>query len=304
MTKKTIIDTSTLSLVVYQNEPFIDGLYQATYEGMTEEATSEQSDKKAESANAKVGIGTKSILPIKASAEAGGKTSNDSGQVFTQKMTYSNAYRLHKVRQELYLQNSIKHLKSKSDADSVVYGDFIEFNASFENNEFSQLLDLVTPELGGIFGYMYYMSELEKDQNATFQEHVSNGRAALGRSIVEALHKEFRNETSAEFYGKIENVDASAVVICDKQFFTNGDSDRLLDGTFTVFGKVVAINKTGNGFSKFERNKILKRIKPAGLKWVQNKVKEMGSVEDYLDTNLELTIDGLAFKVIPVAIYV
>jgi hypothetical protein len=315
---KVSIDFSSLSLVVYQNEPFIDGLYQSIHHGMTEEATSEDTKETGKKGRGEIEAGIKApLIPAKAEAKVEGSVDRVSKQTYTQKMTYSNAYRLHQVKQEFNKHKELKKLKNKKSMDDIKLADFVEFQAKFEKNDFSELLDLVSPELGGVLGYMYYLDELKKGQEHAqtasldppqFSEQESNGRVALGRSIVESLHKEFRNELSSEFYGTICNAQgtglgAKTILVCDKQFFTNGDSDRLLDGIFTIFGKVIDINKSGEGFSKFERNKFLKRIKPKGAEWLQENLKNMKDINEYINTDIELTIDGFVIKIIPVAIY-
>ena len=106
------------------------------------------------------------------------------------------------------------------------------------------------------------------------------------------------------------------IVICDDQFFSNGDSQKILDGNFKVFGKVAKIQKRNpsgvttlstqniyESLSQLDRNKLLKRITPqaleifeAGLKRVLDKIK--------MSTDFDLILKGEAIKVIPIAIYI
>ena len=52
----------------------------------------------------------------------------------------------------------------------------------------------------------------------------------------------------------------TVVTICDAQHFTVEDEDRILDGTFTVLGKVTSAPV--EGLPVFERNKVLRNLAP------------------------------------------
>lgn len=273
------IDASLLSLVIYQNDSFVDGLYQSIY-----------GRKLSQDAQEPDGDGSGSV-----ELDHSKKTVSD--------MSYAQSYSLHKVREALHKNDSIKQLNTETDFNSLSNSDFIEFSATFEKNDLITLLDLVTPQLGGVIGHILYAKDKTDEQ---FSQQQAVGQFELGKSIVEALHKEFRNETSSEFYGTVrakngKEVGVTSVLICDKEFFANADEDRILDGEFKVFGKVIAVSSTG--VSKFERNKLLKRIKPAGTAWLTKKIAEQKQVDDYVDTSIEFDIEGKVVKIIPIAIY-
>lgn len=273
------IDASSLSLVIYQNDSFVDGLHQSIYGRKLN-----QSDQEFDGNDTK-------------SAEF------DHDQKTARSMSYAQSFSLHKVREELYKNDDIKQLNTETDFNSLANSDFIEFSATFEKNDLITLLDLITPQLGGVIGHVLYVKDKKDDQ---ISQQQAAGQFELGKSIVEALHKEFRNETSSEFYGTVrakngKKVGVTSVLICDKQFFANADEDRILDGEFKVFGKVIAVSSSG--VSKFERNKLLKRIKPEGTAWLAKKIAEQKQVDNYVDTSIEFDIEGKVVKVIPIAIY-
>ena len=303
---KNIVDVSLYSLVIYQNDAFVDGLYQSMYGGKIDSSTQEDSNDNKKSGDLKISGGADLSVwgkGLKTDASGAGLLENSTGNRATQTMSYTQSYYLHKVREKFYQNSGIKKLEKANDFDDVSSSDFIEFRATFEKNDLVSVLDMITPQLGGVIGHILYT----KDKTATeFDQNQANGQFELGKSIVEALHKEFRNETSSEFYGKVidkscNSVDITTVLICDKEFFANADDDRILDGEFTVFGKVVA--KSTEGISKFERNKLLKRIKPKGKEWLAKKIAEQKNADDYVDTTIDFDIKGNVVKVIPIAIY-
>lgn len=303
---KQNFDASLYSLVIYQNEAFVDGLYQALHGGKIDTSIVEDSKSKTKAGGVEITGGANVAVlgkGLKVNADGKGSVEAADGSKTTQTMSYSQAYYLHKVREQFHQNNAVKRLEKSGDFIDVASGDFIEFRATFEKNDLVSMLDMVTPQIGGVIGYMMYT----KDKTGTdFDQNQANGQFELGKSVVEALHKEFRNETSSEYYGKLldkqsKDVDITSVIICDKKFFANEDSDRILDGEFAVFGKVVS--KSSNGLSKFERNKLLKRIKSEGKDWLVAKISEQKDLGKYIDTDISFDIEGNVLRVIPIAIY-
>jgi len=101
----------------------------------------------------------------------------------------------------------------------------------------------------------------------------------------------------------------TAVTICDSVHFTCDDHDRVLDGEFTVLGKVTS--KVEYEVPVLDRNKVLNRISAEFLEEALEKLQDSATVENTLDRyskdalNVEFhaKIPGGSFKVLPVAIY-
>jgi hypothetical protein len=143
----------------------------------------------------------------------------------------------------------------------------------------------------------------------------------LVKQAIFSLTRDFKSDSITDFYGDIidntsNKVDIKNIVICDDQFFSNGDSQKILDGNFKVFGKVAKIQK-GNtsgvttlstqniyeSLSQLDRNKLLKRITPEALEifdaWLKHVLEKMK-----MSTDFDLILKGDAIKVIPIAIYI
>ncbi len=108
-----------------------------------------------------------------------------------------------------------------------------------------------------------------------------------------------------------EHLDISNIIICDNQFFTNGDTDRVLDGKFKVFGKVIDVQRARNGtnssnlyenLSQLDRNKLLKHISPEAMENFESWLNDFLALMKM--TSFDLIIKGNAIKVIPIAIYI
>jgi hypothetical protein len=133
--------------------------------------------------------------------------------------------------------------------------------------------------------------------------------------LAAAVRSDFRAEKTREFYGRVNDV--TAVTICDNEHFVVEDEDRILDGSFTVLGKVTSVGDVD--VPMLSRNKVLDRIKPEVvdrlfgllLETAGNQADDrisLGDSEEMLpsevfDLELPSRIEGKSFKVIPIAVY-
>ena len=104
------------------------------------------------------------------------------------------------------------------------------------------------------------------------------------------------------------------MVACESSAFITADPDRLLDGEFKVFGKV--ISKARHDVSIFDRSKILARIQAGALGPISDQLEKISEHEakgmageettigELIDFSLPAQIKGWSFGVLPVAIYI
>ncbi len=193
-----------------------------------------------------------------------------------QNFTYSQAYYLYLVRGALTERGQLKSLNSADDAEGLEVGDFVEFSATFRANEMTALLDILTPDLIAEITYYSARSDGVKkfDAYENFEalrvfseknEIKARMQAELAREVARAVRVDFRAEKTREFYGSIGGVGdtVTAITMCDVAHFVVEDEDRILDGRWTVLGKVTA--KPATDVPILERNKVLDRIKPEGI---------------------------------------
>lgn len=304
------IDKNDLySIVIYQNEEYISGLYQQFHGGKVVGEVVDDSAGDAQNVGAKAGAGGKFLGLIRLDADVNGNMQWNSTQSISRTMTFDQAFYLHGVRQKLYAEELVKRFDQGTAYNGLAVGDFVEFRATFKPNLLASLLDILTPEIVHRFAYASSVEgglyEGIPEEEKQFVIDTASVKAAQAVSFMEGAQREFRNETSAEYYGAVigENINVTAVTVCDKALFSGGDSDRILDGEFKVLGKIVQINRAG--YSMLDRNKILNRLREESFTWVREQISEkLEDAEQYFDTSLDLQSSGPAFKVIPIAIFV
>lgn len=317
---KATADKLALKLVIYLNENFVNGLYSSLFDGIhgdIEKVSKNSSDKQRKS-----GIKTKlkAMIPFTGGASVAANidelNAKNSEEQSKQTTTYGNAYRLEKVLNKLSEESELTIIDSEDSFSKTKTNEFVSFRAFFAKNEILELLDVITPELANILTYVIYTNTLQnqsvnnEDFEQKFNQKIVEGYQVTAFQTVQAIKKDFANDHSSEFFGKLvdhndKEIDVMCDAICDNLFFTNGDTERILDGVFHVVGKVIQVQDetSERTITQFDRNKLLKRIKPDGLAALEAWLTANAPKNDYYDLSLSLTIKGKAFKVIPVAIY-
>lgn len=323
-------ESNQYSLVIYLNSEFVSGLVQQVFDiGLPIDEMREsiqanlvqQVREAAGSLDAEAGLrspfgnvkGRGSGSMKKTDGEdAKGEHKNQ------QKFHYTQANFLHNVRKELHNKNLIRTITDTDSVDDLTVGSFVEFSASFEPNEINSVLDLATPDLVTAitkwlakkdqrqkFDYYYGLGPDELKRFLEKSTLEAEARAELATAATNAVRQDFRNETTREYFGKVvggtDNSHVTAVTICDTEHFASQDKDRILDGTFTVMGKVSEISTTG--MSILSRNKVLNRIQQPMLDDLHEKLAA-AAPEGQLNTAFKLELKPPIVKIIPVAIYV
>jgi hypothetical protein len=335
----------TPTISIYQNPDHVAGIVQQAHnKGLLKTENWEQQNESTTGTTGSTGAGAdvsvKATVPGVGGASfglSGGLDQGDStgrmlGSRSSQNYEFSQAYYLYHVRQILQDRGQLKTVGSRTAADSLAPGDFVEFQATFQPNELGALLDILTPELISAATYYKFRREgvakfdgydsFEEVKRFSFANDVtSRVHADLALAIAQAARVDFRSEKTREYYGAIGDANSrvTAVTICDAAHFIVDDEDRILDGYFTVLGKVTS--PLTKDVPIFARNKFLDRLKPEAVddlfqelnntvsKGAQELEKRTGSADgkdaqDVIDLALPSRIEGYSFQVIPIAIFV
>lgn len=339
MNNKSIDNAVMPTISIYQNSEHVAGLLQQLFSAPVVTDLSTESGREDNSTSATSGGGGAAVeaglkapgvghvgLKVDGDVAANDQSGWAANSKTVQNFKYSQAYYLSQVRNELISRGLLKPIENASDASQLASGDFVEFRASFRPNELHALLDIVTPSLVAAIVEHQVKAEAVKlydaypgfEERRAFVEKTAakaEMRASLARTIAEAARVDFRAEKTREFYGDISDV--TAITICDNAHFVVDDEDRILDGEFSVLGKVTSSLQAD--VPVLHRNKLLQRISPDVVDAVFSFVRENASnqatsfpavdgsdveFENVIDLALPSRISGSSFKVVPIAVYV
>lgn len=333
------------TISIYQNADHVAGiLQQLVDQGLLVSEESEHGSNEGEhsttAGDARAGVtGDVRLLGvggITATTGAGGQLGTGSNRsraaLLRKRVEYSQAYYLHLLRRRLNDRGRVTRLSQRSDAEGLAVGTFVEFEATFRADEAAAILDVATPEfVSAVVDYLErqktingYDAALESAQ--TIPQYLEKRQLAretrtdLARAVAHAIRVDFRSEATRQYYGEINAGDdlLHVITICEADHFITSDQDRLLDGRFTVLGKVVATGLEDAAI--LAPNKLLSRLNPDLLDELLGEMQEKtgaagaqltsaGSSRsvapgDVFDTQFRAKLDGTAIKVLPIAIYV
>lgn len=342
-----VSDQPVPTVSIYQNPDHVAGILQQIFVAPlvvteTREGGDETSESEASARQGGGGVKGSASLPLVGKIDANvtgqGSRNAESGSVSTNRLSrnyeYSQAYYLYVVRNALRERGQLKNITCAKDTTGLQPGDFVEYQATFRANEMSALLDILTPDLIAAITYHHYRAEGIKKFDAYIGDHEgmkiyaektmvqAQIKSDLARAVAVAVRVDFRSEKTREFYGTVgpSNDPVTAITICDQMHFVVEDEDRILDGQFTVLGKVTA--PVTNEVPILERNKLLARLKPEGVDDLFDQLRDsvngqartieaLGSaqdspetsVDDIVDMALASRVEGPSFNVIPIAIF-
>lgn len=338
--KKTAVDVPQVAtrgpvVTIYQNSDQVAGVLQQLFgQPLIVEETRDNStalgDQASVSAAASAGgdggvkVPMLGALKVRASGDLGasGSWTSSTGTAARQQFVYSQAYYLHLVRKQLLEAGQLSQLNSAQGAGSIKPGSFIEFTTSFDPVELTLALEVITPELvdaiaqwaarkqwtnsypkeGGYEAVRAHAEKMRVDAEA---------KGSFARAIATAVQADARQGTTREYYGRIAHDPAlTAITVCEREHFITGDPDRLLDGTFTVFGKV--ISSVEDNVPTFARNKLLRNLSADAFDQLLRQMRSTLSAgneiagmkpEEFLDLKLDSRVKGKSLRVLPLAIF-
>ncbi|WP_152977987.1 hypothetical protein [Curtobacterium sp. S6] len=320
---------------IYQNSDQVAGILQQIMqhplltEGSRELASEDGNDTAADGSASGKGEGRANLsllggFKINAEAKAGlsSNWTQTTGTASRQQFVYSQAYNLHLVRQSLRDKNQLISLDSREQAEAVQPGAFVEYTATFDPAELTLALDVISPELVETITRFtvkrdYLLRFPEEGGHEARVKHAekmdieAQAKGELARAITNAIKADTRQETTREYYGRVATEpELTLITICDLAHFIVDDPDRLLDGTFTVLGKV--ISPIEQNMPTFSHNKLLRNLTPEalddGLKKLRELIDETSGPGQtapsyYVDLKLDSRVRGSSMRVIPLAIY-
>lgn len=320
---------------IYQNSDQVAGILQQIVRQplLTEESrefTADGGNNIAAGGSASSKGSGKARVPFFGSAELGADAqaslssswTQTTGTASRQQFIYSQAYNLHLVRQFLEQGALLTRLTSAKQAEGVLPGSFVEYTTAFDPVELTLALDVMSPELvEAITRFTVkrdYVSRFPEEgghearvQHAEKMRLEADARGELARAITNAVKADTRQETTREYYGRVANEPALTVItICDLAHFIVDDPDRLLDGTFTVLGKVISSVETD--VPTFSRNKLLRNLAPTALDDGIDKLHELidqvpdvgeTAPSEYVDFKIDSRVRGSSMRVMPLAVF-
>ena len=210
-----------------------------------------------------------------------------------------------------------------ADAFGASAGHIVEFTAlTVRPNEVNALLDIATPTLVREVTRFAIRQGKRAENRQTIDQaaeaagvDIDAGRITAQRAVHElaatdaaevaeavaaALQVDARRTATRECHAAVSD-GRNAVLICDAAHFVTADPDGLLDGQFTILGKVIKPLTPSTPI--LANNKLLRRFQPEAVTHLLNTFGADEAGAEYFDLSFDTEITN-AITVMPIAIYI
>ena len=339
-----------LHLIIYQNTYFTDSLISIIEEGLTDIEKEKLNNESKKDVGLEAKAESQSILgllPFIGHLQAKGNLNFSNFRSLEQDKKITDSYRFSKIKEYILKEKiTCTEIDDKINFDELKLGQFVEFTSNYKKNEIRELIDMLLNDNSFDLLWLFWQTA-EKNKNAKEQIEIAspinnkqNNKKStplkdndkekenfrkIFNDFREVLNADFPKETATlDFYGQIKDAstrkdtEISNFLICDTKFFVQEDKNRILDGKFRVFGKIIDIqdkfeieseNSIEKAFSQLDRNKFFKRTKKEAIKGLEKWIKDLiSSVQNnekkWFDSQLDFVVEGKAIKVLPIVIYI
>lgn len=315
--------------IVYQNADFVSAMLQEIYQvgllqSLESDAAGKNSTTEDKQKKAAAGANVEGAAPLlaKAAGRLDGEwvrqqtEADERSSAQRQKFVFSQAHYLDAVRRGLAERGQLS-----SDTFAASAGDIVEFTAlTVRPNEVNALLDIATPTL--VREVTRFI--IRRGKRAEIQQMIDRAEAAdvdidagkitaqravhelaasdaadVAEAVAAALQVDARRTATREYHATVTD-DRNAVLICDAAHFVTADPDRLLDGRFTILGKVIKPLTPSTPI--LANNKLLRRVQPEAVADLLGTLGADEAAAEYFDLSFDTEITN-AITVMPIAIY-
>lgn len=229
----------------------------------------------------------------------GAKANEKSGEVkrsTSSERTHTPASLFAALRDELHEKSAVINPADRTPEP----GDFVEFKAGMRKNPLIQGLDQVTQLLAiaDMFTTPISQGQQRSKQKAIPTESELGTLAKQLKHIADTL----REGTTRDLVASGLGGGYSAVVTVETQFLNDAAMTDLIDGTFSVLGKVTRVVAEGAGKISLVRNSSV-NMSPKILNELTQSFRNLQSTPGFETPDMTYEIEGPAIQVIPVAIF-
>lgn len=181
-----------------------------------------------------------------------------------------------------------------------VPGDFVEFKASMRRNPLIEGLDQSCELLSMADLFSEQVSQTVSRQK-TKQVQSESELSVLAKQLRH-INARLQEGTTRDLFATDAAGGYSAVVTVENQFLNDDAMTDLIDGTFSVLGKVIRVVTNENGKISLVRNSAV-NMSPHLLAELVQSFKNLQAVPGFSTPEMTYEVPGPAFQVLPIAIF-
>jgi hypothetical protein len=298
-------DPKELCVPIYLNQKIVFDLLAVLEDGFTQLSTLKTSSGESETNKSGIGasIGVSNVfalLGVSFSGERGKEKGAQEQTEISQEKVHTPTSLFAKCRSSLIQRGLLRQDLTLDHLEDLKSGDFIEFKAVLHKNPIVDVLSWLKAFAEMVTHFM----QMTKQGKASSQQKGQN--QVIDKKVISQIDTILKIVTPADSIELIGDLlDASeikAVDSCQPEFFNRSNPTEIIDGEFYVLGKVSKVIQRNGGVINLLRKTPLGRLDPKMLSDLNTSFSGLGEY-GFQDVNFTTAIEGPAFLIIPIAIF-
>jgi len=297
-----------LIIPLYLNQKIVFDFIAVIEDGIAKIQTIQRKEKTANESQAEIEgeIGTSNILSflkINLKSNLSGNKADESERGITEEKIHTPTSLFSKLLDYLHEKKLINDIKSTSDINKNLVGNFIHFKGTLEKNPIISFIESF--EKGMNIANIFQTD----NRNQGNQGHGKKGNNKDSNKIVfeqiKLLSESLKSGKIIDMICKLKDINIETVLQTNIDYFNNKSMNELIDGEFNIIGKVIKITNTEEEKINLLRNTSLSImgkhiIDMLSANFDSAEIEQSGLVFPKLKTE----INGNSMLIIPIAIYI
>ena len=300
------MDCRQLAIPIYLNQRVVFDLLAIVEDGFSTlrmvHSTEVEADGKHYDASAQIGVSNVfAFLGIRMGAATSRDHTIQTQQHVSEERVFTPASLFSRLRDVLVNQELLHNIRKDTDIQDLQAGHFVEFSAVLRKNPLIDALE-------GFTRLAEMVANLEdggnrKDRNSKKAKSNKTADSEIKVVITQAknLLASLKQENTMDLLANLVESKIQAVVpVEDQYYFSDRTPASIMDGQFTVIGKVVQVVRRGEGSIDLLRGTSLGLV---SKRIVQELIDGLSATEELRISPIHTEVEGPALQVIPIAIY-
>jgi hypothetical protein len=287
-----------LIVPVYLNQKIVFDLLAMLQGGISTVTAYSKTSTESESQNNKISVGfglseaLSTLLRVDLSGEKDKSSSAEKNVNTSEERVHTPASLFYQLRNKLEEKGLLVTL---SDDKKIISGDFIEFKCNLSRNPIIEAFDSMAEmlDMANIFG--------PGNQNNKKGKHKNQYEPIIRQ--IRSFSERLKTGDTIDLTTKKLDTGHNIVITAEVKFLNDPQMSDLVDGEFTVLGKVVKSVEDETDHINLLRKNAISKMPENILNDMAFKLSALSTEQNFDIPDIVLRVPGPALQIIPVAIY-
>lgn len=304
---------SDLCLPVYLNHQIVFDLLAILKDGFSDVRTVKNlsSDTRSQSSNISGGIGIGNVLELlgislKTDSSRNIGTAGTTQLETSEERVHTPASLFSYLRLELKKRDLIRTINSNNKLDNLESGEFVEFRARLQKNPLIETLNGIKQLMELILASSDFDKQgISQKAGGRKNQRVQANDQVQSMKQIEKLIEQVTKSNTLELIGKISGeISLNAVISIKPDYLISRDTSEIIDGEFSILGKVSSVVKIGDEPINMLRNTTFSLINKAFVENMMSEFEQQEVVREMFSfPKTVIHIESPAIQVSPIAIF-